>query len=643
MKKIHIKKNKFLLVVICWGIICMARFNLHTGHIHVIAAEPVVAEYTTDIEELVMEDRNLDSLYIHDIRIMAFHNTQDWKMTCRVTNKGEKSFKERLRFSFYDSDLKLYFASDADIETAMIRAGETETVSLFVTHPWKTVSYIDISVTFNLYENTAIKENYIVDNALMVEDASIYMDNKYCKWVCSFFLRSMDSVSYKIPANFGLYIVMRDAEGNVIYSRTLDIKELGKGRQIWFNTGTDLSKVNSYEVSADILPDLQPGQTALSPTETPLLFPDIPEENILGINNRDTIIRGDRLGDLNIQLVRMYRGKDGITVVEFNVTNMGNKTFSGRIKLSFWDNKRERPLNFFLTIQENLMPGETTKACLGTNFDLLDVTEWSVSLYQERTDENHYILGEQIIENILEMKDICVFSDEYGTWAFEYTLNQVSAIDYKMPKEFELYLLFKNKNGQILQEKTITVDRGKLNTDIWNGIIMDADMSDIYNLEISTNLPTYIPPTLTPVVTLSPTLTPTDTPFPPQEGTETNKPPPVFTAFPTQIPQINSEVKKQKLIRPIIRVKIKKLYNNMWMAQIRIIKYQGTDIQIYYRRGKGKYKKIKLKRTNIKKNKKIFKVGYKKGKKNIYLRVRTYQKKGGKKWYSPYSKIRRLS
>ena len=363
----------------------------------------------------------------------------------------------------------------------------------------------------------------------------------------------------------------------------------------------------------------------------------------MGINNRDTIIRGDRLGDLNIQLVRMYRGKDGITVVEFNVTNMGNKTFSGRIKLSFWDNKRERPLNFFLTIQENLMPGETTKACLGTNFDLLDVTEWSVSLYQERTDENHYILGEQIIENILEMKDICVFSDEYGTWAFEYTLNQVSAIDYKMPKEFELYLLFKNKNGQILQEKTITVDRGKLNTDIWNGIIMDADMSDIYNLEISTNLPTYIPPTLTPVVTLSPTLTPTDTPFPPQEGTETNKPPPVFTAFPTQIPQINSEVKKQKLIRPIIRVKIKKLYNNMWMAQIRIIKYQGTDIQIYYRRGKGKYKKIKLKRTNIKKNKKIFKVGYKKGKKNIYLRVRTYQKKGGKKWYSPYSKIRRLS
>lgn len=114
------------------------------------------------------------------------------------------------------------------------------------------------------------------------------------------------------------------------------------------------------------------------------------------------------------------------------------------------------------------------------------------------------------------------------------------------------------------------------------------------------------------------------------------------TVKPTQAPAV-SKPGKAKPIRPIIRVKTKKLYKNVWMAQIRIIKYQGTDIQIYYRRGKGKYKKIKLKRTNIKKNKKIFKVGYKKGKKNIYLRVRTYQKKGGKKWYSPYSKIRRLS
>ena len=156
-----------------------------------------------------------------------------------------------------------------------------------------------------------------------------------------------------------------------------------------------------------------------------------------------------------------------------------------------------------------------------------------------------------------------------------------------------------------------------------------------------------------PSPTLSVTAKPSDTPVStvqPQVPTLSPTRLPEITALPTVSPAVKptqvpavSKPGRTKLVRPVIRIKIRKIYNNMWMAQIRIIKYHGTDIQIYYRRGKGKYKRIKLKRTNIKKNKKIFKVGYKKGKKSIYLRVRTYQKKGGKKWYSPYSKIRRLS
>lgn len=74
------------------------------------------------------------------------------------------------------------------------------------------------------------------------------------------------------------------------------------------------------------------------------------------------------------------------------------------------------------------------------------------------------------------------------------------------------------------------------------------------------------------------------------------------------------------------------------MAKIKLKKYQGTYIEIYYKRGKGKFKKIKLRQSNIKKNKKLFKVGYKKGKKIIYLRVRTWKRRGGKKIYSLYSK-----
>lgn len=80
----------------------------------------------------------------------------------------------------------------------------------------------------------------------------------------------------------------------------------------------------------------------------------------------------------------------------------------------------------------------------------------------------------------------------------------------------------------------------------------------------------------------------------------------------------------------------------MRIANIRLKKYQGTYIEIYYRRGKGKFKKIKLRQYNIKNNKKLFKIGYRKGRKNIYIRVRTYQKKGGKKVYSPYSKSWRV-
>lgn len=165
-----------------------------------------------------------------------------------------------------------------------------------------------------------------------------------------------------------------------------------------------------------------------------------------------------------------------------------------------------------------------------------------------------------------------------------------------------------------------------------------------------TQLPSETAP-LTPTPTLPVSAKPSGTPIPtaqPQPSAPTQSPgitdmPTASpTARPTQTPAV-SKPGKTKLMRPVIRIKIRKIYNKMWMAEIRLKKYQGTDIQIYYRRGKGKFKKIKLRRHNIKKNKKIFKVGYKKGNKEIYLRVRTYQKKGGKMWYSRYSKIRRLS
>jgi hypothetical protein len=94
--------------------------------------------------------------------------------------------------------------------------------------------------------------------------------------------------------------------------------------------------------------------------------------------------------------------------------------------------------------------------------------------------------------------------------------------------------------------------------------------------------------------------------------------------------------------KPTIHINCKKYKKNMWMAKIRLKKYQGTHIEIYYRRGKGSFHKIKLKQSNIKKNKCVFKVGYKKGRKPIFIRIRTYKKKKRTKSYSAYSSIFRL-
>ena len=167
-----------------------------------------------------------------------------------------------------------------------------------------------------------------------------------------------------------------------------------------------------------------------------------------------------------------------------------------------------------------------------------------------------------------------------------------------------------------------------------------------------TTLPVNPSPVQTPTPTLVPTPVPTADPntnvTSSTPAAQTNKP--VMSAQPSPAVTFSSEkkvsvqtsVKRKKLVKPKIRVTTKKYKKKMRIAIVRLKKYQGTHIQIYYRRGKGRYKRIRLRQSNIKRNKKIFKIGYTKGRKKIYVRVRTYQKKGGKKQYSPYSKSWRV-
>jgi len=91
---------------------------------------------------------------------------------------------------------------------------------------------------------------------------------------------------------------------------------------------------------------------------------------------------------------------------------------------------------------------------------------------------------------------------------------------------------------------------------------------------------------------------------------------------------------------PSISISVSKKTRKLRVIRIKINKYGGKYVEIFY--WKGKFKKIKLKQNDIKKNKKIFKIGYKKKNKKLLFRVRTYQWKDGKKVYSDFSKSKTI-
>lgn len=170
----------------------------------------------------------------------------------------------------------------------------------------------------------------------------------------------------------------------------------------------------------------------------------------------------------------------------------------------------------------------------------------------------------------------------------------------------------------------------------------DYDMFEKYAQTAPTPSPKPTP-TPSPIPTPTPTIRRKSTPAPSSQPTPSPQP----AAVPTKKPAVtlpspggsdSAPKKAKKLMRPKIRVTTKKYIKNIRIAKIRLIKYQGTNIEIFYCRRKGKFKRVKLRQSNIKKNKKIFSIGYKKGKKTMYLRVRTYKKKNGKKIFSIYSK-----
>lgn len=284
---------------------------------------------------------------------------------------------------------------------------------------------------------------------------------------------------------------------------------------------------------------------------------------------------------------------------------------------------------------EQINPGETRFLSCGTDVNLMDARYLKITADYENpasvSINRKGIIEDRFIDNIIRMEKIRLFNNGFGMWAFECNLGFGYIPGYTIPKSFQLDLTFKSEENACLLKKTITVRTDDLITGFFS-FYTGQDMSDACFLETEIDLPAYTPPT------------PTPTPTPVPKETAMPTPTPSLSLELAPVPEVKGDLKpvvkakQKKMLKPVIRITTKKYKKNMRIAKIRLKKYQGTNIEIYYCRGKGKFKKVKLRQSNIKTNKKIFSIGYKRGKKAMYLRVRTYKKNKGKKIYSIYSK-----
>ncbi|MBO5469461.1 MAG: leucine-rich repeat protein [Lachnospiraceae bacterium] len=96
---------------------------------------------------------------------------------------------------------------------------------------------------------------------------------------------------------------------------------------------------------------------------------------------------------------------------------------------------------------------------------------------------------------------------------------------------------------------------------------------------------------------------------------------------------------KSNLLKcPKLKVKKKKTSAGVPYLHIMIKQAKGTYLELQVKKSNSKYKKIKLVSNRLKHYKGGLKIGYKPDGKKMWLRVRTYTKKKGKKYYSAWSK-----
>ena len=162
------------------------------------------------------------------------------------------------------------------------------------------------------------------------------------------------------------------------------------------------------------------------------------------------------------------------------------------------------------------------------------------------------------------------------------------------------------QTGQCLRAKWATTDDGALDLQV----VQEKDLDVIDYI--------FKP-------TASPTVKPTSKPSVTQKPKQTVNTP-----------------KKTKWKAPTFSLKRKKTHSGQRYILLTMRKYQGTNAEVWVKIGTGRYRKIKLSQNKVKKLHGKLKFRYSFKRKTLYFKVRTYQKKNGKKIYSAKSKGKRI-
>lgn len=123
-----------------------------------------------------------------------------------------------------------------------------------------------------------------------------------------------------------------------------------------------------------------------------------------------------------------------------------------------------------------------------------------------------------------------------------------------------------------------------------------------------------------------------------ENTTSIENPAPPTTEKDVSVGITNSSGSKKVVQSPTLKVKKKKTSTGQPYLRISLKKIKGTYIELQVKKAKGKFKKVKLVSNRLKHYKGKLKIGYNPDGKKMWLRIRTYTKKKGKKYYSAWSK-----